>query len=194
MAGSDPDRAKPSRAMLDARSGSPRSRYSRCPGIMQPAFTSRKKQELRPDLYDAGLGAALHSGSLRLLYFGVGSPPESIMLDCSDSLHTHSVDEGGVGAMDLGSNAAFDQKRLSKRELAIIALIGEGRTNNAIAVQLGIAPETIKTYLKRIFVKLGTHSRAEAVVLAQRASRCPSTPASPARFSLDTPVGDAVQP
>jgi DNA-binding CsgD family transcriptional regulator len=96
--------------------------------------------------------------------------------------------------MDLDSNAAFDQKRLSKRELAIIALIGEGRTNNAIAVQLGIAPETIKTYLKRIFVKLGTHSRAEAVVLAQRPSRCPSTPASPARFSLDTTVGGAVQP
>jgi DNA-binding NarL/FixJ family response regulator len=57
--------------------------------------------------------------------------------------------------MDLDGNAAFCQKRLSERELAIIALIGEGRTNNAIAVQLGIAPETIKTYLKRIFVKLG---------------------------------------
>jgi DNA-binding CsgD family transcriptional regulator len=86
--------------------------------------------------------------------------------------------------MDLDGNAAFNQKRLSERELAIIALIGEGRTNNAIAVQLGIAPETIKTYLKRIFVKLGTHSRAEAVVLAQRPSRCPSTPASPVRVQL----------
>ena len=88
------------------------------------------------------------------------------MFDSSDSLDTHCVEEG-VAAVDLDSNAVFDQKRLSQRELAIIALIGEGRTNNAIAVQLGIAPETIKTYLKRIFVKLGTHSRAEAVVLAQ---------------------------
>jgi DNA-binding NarL/FixJ family response regulator len=96
--------------------------------------------------------------------------------------------------MDLDSNSVFDQKRLSQRELAIVVLIGEGRTNKAIATQLGIAPETIKTHLKRIFVKLGTHSRAEAVVLAQRPARCPSTPASPARFSLDTTVGSAVLP
>ena len=74
----------------------------------------------------------------------------------------------------------------------LIALIGEGRTNNAIAVQLGIAPETIKTYLKRIFVKLGTHSRAEAVVLAQGPAHCPSTTASSALLSLDMTVGGAV--
>jgi len=96
--------------------------------------------------------------------------------------------------MDLDSNSVSDQKRLSERELAIIALIGEGRTNKAIAAQLGIAPETIKTHLKRIFVKLGTHSRAEAVVLAQRPARCPSTPASPAWFISDTTVGCAVLP
>lgn len=93
------------------------------------------------------------------------------MFDSSHSLHSHRVEEGGV-VMDLDGNAEFYQKRLSERELAIIALIGEGRTNNAIAVHLGIAPETIKTYLKRIFVKLGTHSRAEAVILAQRPAHC----------------------
>ena len=84
--------------------------------------------------------------------------------------------------MDLDGNA----KRLSERELAIIALIGEGRTNNAIAVQLGVAPETIKTYLKRIFLKLGTHSRAEAVVLAQKPAPCSSS-----RFRLTFAVESA---
>ena len=68
---------------------------------------------------------------------------------------------------DLNRNAIIGQKQLSQREIAIIALVAEGQTNRAIAVQLGVAPETIKTYLKRIFTKLGTHSRAEAVVLAQ---------------------------
>jgi len=72
-------------------------------------------------------------------------------------------------SFDLNRNAANGQKRLSQREIAIIALIAEGQTNNAISAQLGVAPETIKTYLKRIFVKLGTHSRAEAVLLAQKA-------------------------
>ncbi len=68
---------------------------------------------------------------------------------------------------DLNRNAMIGQKQLSQREIAIIALVAEGQTNRAIAVQLGVAPETIKTYLKRIFTKLNTHSRAEAVVLAQ---------------------------
>jgi len=68
---------------------------------------------------------------------------------------------------DLNRNAIIGQKQLSQREIAIIALVAEGQTNRAIAVQLGVAPETIKTYLKRIFTKLGAHSRAEAVVLAQ---------------------------
>ena len=68
---------------------------------------------------------------------------------------------------DLNRNAIIGQKQLSQREITIIALVAEGQTNRAIAVQLGVAPETIKTYLKRIFTKLGAHSRAEAVVLAQ---------------------------
>jgi DNA-binding CsgD family transcriptional regulator len=68
---------------------------------------------------------------------------------------------------DLNRNATTSQNRLSRREIEIIALVAEGQTNRAIADQLGIAPETIKTYLKRIFTKLDTHSRAEAVVLAQ---------------------------
>jgi hypothetical protein len=38
---------------------------------------------------------ALQSGSLRILYLGVGSPSEPIMFDSSHSLHSHRVEEGG---------------------------------------------------------------------------------------------------
>ena len=77
---------------------------------------------------------------------------------------------------DLNRNAIIGQKQLSQREITIIALVAEGQTNRAIAVQLGVAPETIKTYLKRIFTKLGAHSRAEAVVLAQTIRATPAMP------------------
>jgi DNA-binding CsgD family transcriptional regulator len=42
---------------------------------------------------------------------------------------------------DLNRSSVIGQKQLSQREIAIIALIAEGRTNKAIAVQLGVAPE-----------------------------------------------------
>ena len=63
---------------------------------------------------------------------------------------------------------AGEQRRLTQREIAIVSLIAAGHSNKAIAIQLGVAPETIKTHLKRIFVKLSAHTRAEAVVRVKR--------------------------
>jgi LuxR family transcriptional regulator, maltose regulon positive regulatory protein len=54
---------------------------------------------------------------------------------------------------------------LSPRERDILDLIGQGQTNKAIARALAITPETVKTHVKRIFVKLGVESRAQAVAL-----------------------------
>jgi DNA-binding CsgD family transcriptional regulator len=52
---------------------------------------------------------------------------------------------------------------LSARERNILHLMGQGMSNKKIARQLSIAPETVKTYAKRIFVKLSVQTRAEAV-------------------------------
>ena len=70
---------------------------------------------------------------------------------------------------DLGRDeSSREQRRLTQRETAIVSLIAAGQTNKAIAIQLGVAPETIKTHLKRIFLKLSARTRAEAVLRAQR--------------------------
>jgi PAS domain S-box-containing protein len=63
---------------------------------------------------------------------------------------------------------AGERRRLTEREIAIVSLIAEGQSNKAIAIQLGVAPETIKTHLKRIFLKLSARTRAEAVVRVKR--------------------------
>jgi DNA-binding CsgD family transcriptional regulator len=55
---------------------------------------------------------------------------------------------------------------LSRREISIVERIGQGHSNKEIARQLGIAPETVKTHVKRIFSKLGVARRAQAVCLA----------------------------
>jgi DNA-binding CsgD family transcriptional regulator len=130
-----------------------------------------------PELGEIDLAHPTNSAVPRKLYFGIRLLSEPIVFGNLGPLHTQLVEEGaGDMGFDLNCNAMIGQKRLSQREIAIIALIAEGQTNKAIAVQLGVAPETIKTYLKRIFIKLGTHSRAEAVVLAQTTRAPPAMP------------------
>jgi DNA-binding CsgD family transcriptional regulator len=56
--------------------------------------------------------------------------------------------------------------RLSAREGAVLALIAKGQSNKRVAQSLKITPETVKSHLKRVFVKLGSKTRAEAVARA----------------------------
>lgn len=56
---------------------------------------------------------------------------------------------------------------LSPRERNILELIAGGHTNKEIARTLGIAPETVKSHLKHIFVKLSVAKRTQAVQRAQ---------------------------
>jgi DNA-binding NarL/FixJ family response regulator len=55
---------------------------------------------------------------------------------------------------------------LSARESTIVRLMGHGLTNKMIARQLSIAPETVKSHAKRIFLKLTVQTRAQAVYRA----------------------------
>ena len=57
---------------------------------------------------------------------------------------------------------------LSAREFDVVRLVVEGRSNDEIAAQLGIAAKTVETHLRRVFERLGVASRTE---LATRALR-----------------------
>jgi LuxR family maltose regulon positive regulatory protein len=57
---------------------------------------------------------------------------------------------------------------LSPRECEILGLIAEGQSNKAIARQLGLGPETVKTHLKNVFTKLGVERRTQAVLRAEQ--------------------------
>jgi LuxR family transcriptional regulator, maltose regulon positive regulatory protein len=56
---------------------------------------------------------------------------------------------------------------LSAREAAILKLIAQGLSNKEIARNLAITPETVKSHVKHIFIKLGSEKRAQAVARAQ---------------------------
>ncbi|WP_067176764.1 helix-turn-helix transcriptional regulator [Microtetraspora niveoalba] len=57
---------------------------------------------------------------------------------------------------------------LSARELAVLSLVATGRTYASVAADLGIAPMTVKSYMRDILVRLDAHTRHEAVVAARR--------------------------
>jgi ATP/maltotriose-dependent transcriptional regulator MalT len=62
-----------------------------------------------------------------------------------------------------GRNSVRASERLSPRERAVLVLVAKGQSNKRAAQTLKVTPETIKSHLKRVFVKLGAKTRAEAV-------------------------------
>jgi LuxR family transcriptional regulator, maltose regulon positive regulatory protein len=55
---------------------------------------------------------------------------------------------------------------LTARERDVLAKISRGLSNKHIARALEISPETVKSHVKHIFLKLSVSSRAEAVFRA----------------------------
>jgi two-component system NarL family response regulator len=56
----------------------------------------------------------------------------------------------------------------TEREVQILKLLAEGKSNKAIGQALFITESTVKSHLKSLFVKLDVTSRAEAIALAAR--------------------------
>jgi DNA-binding NarL/FixJ family response regulator len=57
---------------------------------------------------------------------------------------------------------------LTPRELEVLRLLAEGMDQREIAERLVISSKTVATHIQHILVKLGVHSRAQAVAAAHR--------------------------
>lgn len=61
---------------------------------------------------------------------------------------------------------ALPQPALSPRELEVLGLLAQGRSNRAIADELDIEENTVKVHVRSILGKLGVEQRTEAAVVA----------------------------
>lgn len=57
---------------------------------------------------------------------------------------------------------------LTSRELEVLHLLSEGKSNKAVAAQLSIAEVTVKSHVRAVFSKLNVLSRTEAIAVANR--------------------------
>lgn len=73
-------------------------------------------------------------------------------------------------------------ERLSARELEVLYLISEGMTGQAVAEQLFLSPETIRTHVRNAMRKLGVRTRSHAIAMIVRASREPAQGEHPSRI------------
>ncbi len=98
---------------------------------------------------------------------GTGGQPDSEDRQRFIQRLRESVTETAAGISGAAPRTARDlSSPLSPRECEILGLIAEGQSNKAIARQLGLGPETIKSHLKNIFVKLEVDRRTQAVLRA----------------------------
>jgi DNA-binding NarL/FixJ family response regulator len=57
---------------------------------------------------------------------------------------------------------------LTPREIEVLGLLADGRSNAAIADDLGISVNTVRNHMQNVLAKLGVHSKLEALAVAVR--------------------------
>lgn len=103
---------------------------------------------------------------------GKDTKPEELRSAIGWLIKGHSVLDPRVTRAVIGwaliANIDPDKQDLSARELEVLRLVGRGESNKRIARRLGLTESSVKTYLRRIFDKLGCRTRAAAAAAMAR--------------------------
>lgn len=67
----------------------------------------------------------------------------------------------------------IDELGISTREMEVLKLMASGFSNQEMATQLYVSPNTIKTHLTRLFEKLNVGKRVQAIEKAKRLGLIP---------------------
>lgn len=110
--------------------------------------------------------AEREDGEMRLVDVEVHSPNREDREQ--DEMHladvTVSAPDGENGTS--GSPVEPPARRLTAREIEVLNLIAQGRTNRQIAKSLTISPGTVRVHVQHIIAKLEVSDRTEAAVRA----------------------------
>ena len=79
-----------------------------------------------------------------------------------------AIRRAAAGGLAFAVRPRPGQSHISPREMEVVRLVVDGRSNDEIGAQLGIGVKTVETHLRRLFERLSVASRTE---LAARAIR-----------------------
>lgn len=71
-------------------------------------------------------------------------------------------------AQKKGKKPSWVEHDLSEREITVLKLVAEGKTNKEIANALDLSEKTVKNHVRNIFHKLQVYDRTQAAILAIR--------------------------
>ena len=80
----------------------------------------------------------------------------------ADAVHRACRGPREAGGSSIAAGASAPDP-VSPREREVLSAFATGATNPAIALELGLSPNTVKQHASSIFRKLGVRNRAEAV-------------------------------
>jgi DNA-binding NarL/FixJ family response regulator len=112
---------------------------------------------------DAQAVRALKAGATGYL---LKSSLRTEMLDAIQNVHRGRRHVQGEVASGIALHVTDES--LSDREVAVLRLVADGRSNKEIAQALSLSDETVKAHLKNIFGKLDVSDRTHAVTMAVR--------------------------
>lgn len=96
-------------------------------------------------------------------YLSKGSERETVERAIRDVMEGNSVLDPSVTRGVFGRLGEKDPGALTERELEVLQVLAEGKSTKEVAEAVFLSEETVKTYLKQIFRKLGVRDRTEAV-------------------------------
>lgn len=112
---------------------------------------------------DADVAGAVRAGAMG--YLLKDAPREELLATIR---RVHAGETSIPRALVAKLAAGISSDALTGRELEVLSLLAEGRSNKEIGSHLYISQTTVKSHLRSIFAKLNVLSRTEAITVASR--------------------------
>ena len=139
---------------------------ARQPGVRVVVMTGHTDVETMARAAAAGAGGFLpKESSIGAVLEAIRAARDGTMLVDGSTLSAILV---RVGRPPAGRGDAQVGSSLTRRELDVLGLMGQGLDSHAVAARLTISLHTCRGYQKSILAKLDAHSQLEAVVIAAR--------------------------
>ncbi len=115
---------------------------------------------------DVQVGAAIGTGSAA--FISKAAPLDQTVTIVAQAIDGTLIPGTWLSAHGLADSSSLNKIALTDRQVQVLAMICQGKSNREIADSLGISEITAKTHVGGIFRELQVASRTQAVLVAQR--------------------------